>query len=81
MIEELLSLRNEVIENREKLRTLNHQYNELLIKKHADSDGSSERDKTKYNKALNIMKLANAVISLTVGFLFAFQVISDVNPE
>lgn len=76
MLEELLSLRNEVIENREKLRVLNHQYNELLIKKHTNSDGSSKCDKTKYNKGLSIMKLVNAVISLTVGFLVAFQVIS-----
>ncbi len=79
-LDELLELRKKVTENKEKLRILNHHYNEMLTKKHMNTlNGNSitdEVNKVKQSKLYKVWTIIKIMTSLLVGMLLTANVIS-----
>lgn len=79
-LDELLELRKKVTENREKLRILNHHYNEMLTKKHMNTfKGDSltdEVNKVKQSKLYKVWTIIKLMTSSLVGMLLVANVIS-----
>lgn len=74
--EELLEMRTKVIENRERLKILNHHYNEMLTEKHCSTKKNEYSEKIKNSLVYKIMTLVRIVAPLTVGTLLVARLVS-----
>lgn len=76
-LEELLEFRKQVVENKERLMILNHNYNLMLEKKHSTKD-NKENEYAKRIKDSNAYKIINylrIILPLLVGILLVANVI------
>lgn len=76
-LEELLEFRKQVVENKERLMILNHNYNEMLEKKHSTNANKENvyAKRIKDSKAYQVMNYLRIILPLLIGMLLVMNVI------